>query len=210
MPSNINHAGPGRAIYMLPIDALSRQAQLAAEEGTREIFTARSIDQVIDLRVDWDGDASHLGRFEVMVDPSTWQACGLLDPYDADTDMIVAPAGGTTFHARFQRGPDHKSCTFGVKAVPITWKQTLPEPLASSYVAQRGTDYEYQAGIQPDLVPWTYSVPADGVHRLTLELSMAHNYEMWVRLQHPDGSDTWQIQDPIIRPIYPDPHAKMY
>jgi hypothetical protein len=194
---------------VLPIGALARQAQLAENEGTREIFTACATDQMsIDLRVDWDGDASMLGRFEVLVAPSTWKACGLLDPYDAKNDMIMAPTGGTTFRARFQRGPEHKGCTFGVKAVPIIWRAALATSLEPLYVAQRGTDYEYEAGIRPDLVPWNDSVLAEGVHRLTLELSKTRFYEVWVRLQDPRDPNNWQIQDPIFVPIDPGPVPK--
>jgi hypothetical protein len=206
MASNINEAGrPGRAIYTLPIGALSRQAQLAADEGTREIFTARATEQAIDLRVDWDGDPSHLGHFEVLVDPSTWQPCGRLNPYDTETDMVKAPASGATFRARFQRGPVHAGCIFGVKAVPITWRGAQVTLLDSSYVAQRDTDYEYECGIKPELISWTDAVLVQGVYRLTLELSIARNYEMWVRLQDPGDPNRWQIQDPILVPVDPGP-----
>ena len=206
MPSNINDAGrPGRAIFRLPIGALSRQEQLAADEGTREIFTARATEQAIDLRVDWNGDAAHLGSFEVLVDPSTWKPCGRLNPYDTETDMVEAPASGATFRARFQRGPDHKGCIFGVKAVPIIWKGAQLTQLDSSYVAQRDMDYEYEGGITPELISWTDAVLVQGVYRLTLELSIARNYEMWVRLQDPGDPNRWQIQDPIFVPIDPGP-----
>jgi hypothetical protein len=206
MPSNINESGrPGRAIYRLPIGALAHQAQLAEDEGTRQIHTARATEQAIDLRVDWDGDASHLGRFEVLVDPSTWQPCDRLNPYDTETDMVKALTSGTTFRARFQRGPDHKGCAFGVKAVPITWMGAQLKQLAASYVAQRGTDYEYEGGIAPELISWTDAVLVQGVYRLTLELSMARIYEVWVRLQDPSDSNHWQIQDPILYPVDPGP-----
>jgi hypothetical protein len=200
--SKINRPGhTGRAIYVLPIGALSRQTQLAADEGTREIFQAQAMDQAIDLRVDWDGDAANLGRFEVLVGPSAWKACALLEPHDVKTDVIVASMGGTTFHARFQRGPENGGCIFGVKAIPIVWKHVLPAQLDPSYVAQFGTDYEYEGGIQPALLPWNYSVPSGSVQRLTLELSMERRYELWVRLQDPKDPNKWHIQDPILDPI---------
>jgi hypothetical protein len=215
MPSNINQAGrPGTAIYTLPIGTLSRQAQLAADEGTREIYTAEATDQAteqaIDLRVDWNGDASHLGHFEVLVKPSTWQPCGRLDAYDTPTDMIKAPTSSTTFRARFQRGPVYNRCRFGVKAVPIVWKGAPLAQLDPSYVAQRGTDYEYEAGILPDLVAWTESVFVEGAHRLILLLSKTGQYEIWVRLQDPNDPNHWQIQDPIVVPVDPTPIPKTY
>jgi hypothetical protein len=203
--SNVNPAGrTGRVIYTLPVDMLARAAQLAADEGTRGAFEAQVADQAIDLRVDWDGNASSVGQFEVLVGASTWKQCELIDPSDRKND-VIAPAKtlqGTTFRARFQRGPAYRGCVFGVKAVPIVWKQELPAKLDASYVAVRGTDYEYEAGIQPDLVPWTYSVLASGVHRLTLELSIERRYEVWVRLQDPKNPNNWQIQDPILHPIH--------
>lgn len=198
-PSNVNRTG--RSIYRLPVGALSRLAQLACDEGTRGAFHALATDQAIDLRVDWDGDASSFGRFEVLVGTSTWQACELINPSDLESYVIAAPRGDTTFLARFQRGPWHRDCIFGVKAVPIVWKHELPTTLEPSHVAERGTDYEYEAGIPPELVPWIDSVLAGGMHRLTLELSMVCRYEVWVRLQDPKDPNHWQIQNPILDPI---------
>jgi hypothetical protein len=204
MPSNINQAGrAGRTVYTLPVGKLSRLAPVADEEGTRGAVDARVAEQAIDLRVDWDGDPASLGHFEVQVGVSAWQKCELIDPSGDGIDVITpAPAlAGTTFRVRFQRGPVHRGYIFGVKAVPIVWKQELPAELAPSYVAARGTDYEYAGGLQPDLIPWTYSVLVGGVHRLILELSMERHYEMWVRLQDPRDPNKWQVQDPIVRPV---------
>lgn len=205
-PSDLDHAGhAGKTIYTLPVDALVRLGQLASDEASRGHLEALFADQAIDLRVDWDGSASSMGQFEVLVSASTWKACELIDPDDIGIDVISlsqAPLG-TTYLARFRRGPAHAGCIFGVKAVPIVWTQELPAQLAASYVAERGNDYEYQAQLQPELVPWTYSVLAGGVQRLNLELSMASDYEIWVRLQHPTNPDSWRIQDPIVRQPVP-------
>jgi hypothetical protein len=203
-PSNLNLAGrAGRAVYKLPVGP-SRLGQHVSDEATRGAFEALVAGQFVDLRVDWDGDDSSFGRFEVLVDASTWQTCELIDPSKLAID-VISPATtleGATFRARFQRGPVYGGCIFGVKAVPIVWKQALPPQFDPSYVAVRGTDYEYEAGIQPDLVPWAYSVLAGGLHRLSLELSTERSYEVWVRLQHPTDSSRWQIQDPILHPIH--------
>jgi hypothetical protein len=203
-PSNVNSAGrAGKTVYTLPVGKRSRLAQLAAEEGTRGALDALVAEQAIDLRVDWDGDPANLGHFEVLVGASSWEKCELIDPSGPGIDVIslATALDGAMFRARFQRGPAHSDCTFGVKAVPIVWKQELPAELDASYVAVRGTDYEYAGGLQPDLIPWTYSVLVGGVHRLTLELSMEHHYEMWVRLQDPSDPNKWQVQDPIVRPV---------
>ncbi|HWN68686.1 MAG TPA: hypothetical protein VNM90_13710, partial [Haliangium sp.] len=126
---------------------------------------------------------------------------------------VISPSKSlesATFRARFQRGPVHRSYPFGVKAVPIVWKHELPAALDPSYVAMRGQDYEYAGELQPDLVPWTYSVLASGVHRLTLELSKGRDYEIWVRLQDPRDASKWMIQDPIVRtdPIGGEPTSE--
>ncbi len=211
-PSNANAGRAGRAIYALPVGALSQLAQRAADEGTRGAFDALVASEAIDLRVDWNGDPTSLGHFQVLVGASAWQTCELIDPSKLEID-VISPAmavEGATFRARFERGPWHKSCVFGVKAVPIAWKQQLPAVLDPSYVAVRGTDYEYAGGLQPDLIPWTYSVLANGAHRLTLELSKERDYEIWVRLQDPMDPDKWMIQDPIVRtdPIGGEPTSE--
>lgn len=202
-PSNGNCAGrAGRTVYTLPMGKLLRPVQ-RAEDGERGAFGALVADQAIDLRVDWDGNASSLGHFEVLVGASAWQKCELIDPDGAGIDLISPATAlqGTTFRVRFQRGPVHRGCIFGVKAIPIAWKTERPAQLDPSYMAVRGTDYEYAGKIEPDLVPWTYSVLVGGVHRLVLELSLERHYEMWVRLQDPRNPNNWQIQDPIISPV---------
>ncbi len=212
--SNANPAGrAGRTVYTLPVGALSLVAQRADDEAERGAMDALVADQAIDMRVDWNGDASSLGHFEVLVGVSTWQKCELIDPRGVAGIDVISPSTtqeSATVRARFQRGPVHRGCPFGVKAVPIAWKQALPAQLDSSYVAMRGQDYEYAGGLQPDLVPWTYSVRVDGVHRLILELSRGRDYEIWVRLQDPRDASKWMIQDPIVRtdPIGGEPTSE--
>lgn len=196
-PSNVQRAG--RHVYTLPVSALSRLAQLA-DEGTRGHIEVAS--QAIDLRVDWDGSASSMGHFQVLVGAGEWKACELIDPDELGIDVISltrAPAGDT-FLVRFERGPAHGGHAFGVKAVPIVWTHALPAQLDPSYVAERGKDYDYESGIEPEHIAWTDAVLADGVYKLTLELSMSCDYEMWVRLQDPNDPNNWKIQDPIVRP----------
>lgn len=66
-------------------------------------------------------------------------------------------------------------------------------------MAERGQDYTYGAGLDPQAMPWTYSVLAGGIQRLTLELNVGRDYEVWVRLQDPKDPDHWQVQDPLVR-----------
>jgi hypothetical protein len=201
--SNSSHIRPaGKAIYTLPVRALSQGASDEQTRGYLEaVVEAAAGGHAIDLRVDWDGDASNLGQFDVLVGPGAWEECKLID-LGVHKDVIgtAEKLSGETFLARFQRGPVYGASSFGVKAMPIVWLQALPAVLDPSYVAERGKDYDYEAGIQPEIVPWTYSVLSNGVHKLTLELSMGRDYEVWVRLQDPKNPNNWHIQDPIVRP----------
>jgi hypothetical protein len=199
-PSNVNHSSrTGRHIYKLPVS----RRQRAADDESRDHILAYVTEQIVDLRVDWDGDPSSLGHFEVRVGDQTWQACELIDPSDTGIDVISPSQNmtGTTFRARFQRGPTYGSYSFHVKAVPIVWTPAPTAPLPRSYVAERGKDYAYAGGVDPESLPWHYSESSGGVHKVTLELSMTTHYEMWVRLQDPKGLNEWRIQDPILTPV---------
>lgn len=189
-----------RAIYQLPARALLQLGALASDEQARGHIEALVMDAAIDLRVDWDGDAGSPGRFEVCVGANAWQSCELIDT--GDLNDVVSPNAeitGNVFLARFQRGPEHGPIGFGVKAIPVVWAEPGPAILTPEYVAVRGQDYAYEAGLDPQLVPWTYSVLAGGIQRLTLELAMGRDYEVWVRLQDPKDPDHWQVQDPLVR-----------
>lgn len=188
-----------RAIYTLPVRKLAGRYQVSSGDQSRASLDAVVVDQAIDLRVDWDGSVSGPGQFEVLVSVGSWQSCELIDPGDLQDVVSPAAAVGERFQARFQRGPDHKGCSFDVKAIPIVWKERLPEQLDPSFVAERGKHYEYESGLQPDSLPWACSVLAGDVQRVTVSLGVGRDYEVWVRLQDPKDPSHWVIQDPIIR-----------
>lgn len=189
-----------RAIYKLPARALLQCGALVPDEQARGHIEAQVMDAAIDLRVDWDGNAASPGQFEVCVGTNAWQACELIDTGDLN-DVVSpnAPITGQVFLARFQRGPTHAPVRFGVKAIPIIWADPGPAILTPDYVAVRGQDYTYEAGLDPQMMPWTYSVLAGGIQRLALELTMGRDYEVWVRLQDPKDPEHWQVQDPLVR-----------
>lgn len=189
-----------RAIYALPASALLRRAGLGPGEQGRGHIEACVSEQAIDVRVDWSGSTSSQGRFEVQVSSGEWQTCSLFDA--SRSNDVVSPAtkvAGDVFMARFQRGPEEPLRPFGLKAVPIVWKCAIDELLDREFVAERGADYDYEAGASPKVIPWSYSVLAGGAQKLTLELTMGRDYEVWVRLQSPRDADSWLEQDPIVR-----------
>jgi hypothetical protein len=189
-----------RGIYRLPTRALLQHGDLASDEQKRGHIQAQVMDAAIDLRVDWDGNTASPGRFEVRVGASAWQACELIDP--GDLNDVVSPnvqIASDVFLARFQRGPVHTPVRFGVKAIPIVWAEPRPAIFTPDYVAERGQDYTYQAGLDPQVMPWTYSILAGSIQRLTLELTVGRDYEVWVRLQDPNNPGHWQVQDPLVR-----------
>jgi hypothetical protein len=188
-----------RAIYRLPARALWQLGDHAPDEQARGHIAAQVTDTAIELRVDWDGNAASPGRFEVRVGAEAWQACELIDT--GALNDVVSPStqvAGSVFLAHFLRGPVHASVRFGVKAIPIVWTNPQPASFTSDYVAERGKDYTYEAGVDPLVMPWTYSVLAGSAQRLTLELATGRDYEVWVRLQDPKNPDHWQVQDPIV------------
>src|SRR5262249_21194493 len=155
------------------------------EQGRGHIEAGVS-EQTMDVRVEWSGSASSLGLFEVRGSSGEWHICGLFDA--SSSNDVVSPATevvGEVFMARFQRGPPAPQCLFGVKAVPIVWSCAIDDLLNREFVAKRGTDYDYETGANPQVIPWTYSVLAGEVQKLTIELAMGRDYEVWVRLQSP-------------------------
>ncbi|HWO25633.1 MAG TPA: hypothetical protein VNO30_43135 [Kofleriaceae bacterium] len=169
------------------------------EQGRGHIEAGVS-EQTMDVRVDWSGSTSSLGRFEVRVSSGEWHTCGLFDA--GSSNDVVSPAKevtGDVFMARFQRGPEQPLCLFGVKAVPIVWNCAIDELLNRDFVAERGMDYDYEEGANPKVIPWTYSVLAGGAQKLTIELTRGRDYEVWVRLQSPRDPNGWLEQDPVIR-----------
>lgn len=189
-----------RTIHVIPARAFVGRDGQAPGEQSRGHISAQVDGLAIDLRVDWNGSAGSSGEFEVRVGASTWEACKLIDP--GDLNDLVSPSttvSGELFLARFVRGPVHGSVPFGVRAIPITWIHAPSTNIASDYTAERGQDYTYKDGIDPEVLPWAYSVLADGAQRLTLELSTSQDYEVWVRLQDPNDPNNWQIQDPLVR-----------
>lgn len=189
----------GRFVYTLPARKLTSPEHQDDLQARGHILGMVK-EQAIDIRVDWDGSESWMGRFEVQVGLDAWQQCELIDP-DNRND-VVSPAidgAGEIFLARFQRGPTYRSHSFGVKAIPIVWAYALPSKLDPAYVAVRGEDYAYASGANPELIPWTYSVLSSGTQTLAIELATGQDYEVWVRLQDPNDEANWRIQDPIVR-----------
>ena len=166
----------------------------------RVVIEAEVENQAIDLRVDWDGNPASLGRLEALTTSGAWQACERIDTGPLNDVVVprVQPAG-EVFLVRFQRGPDHPECIFGVKAIPIKWISPLATHLHPDSVAKRDIDYVYADDLSPEAVPWTYSVLADGHHGVILKLAVGCDYEVRVRLQHPDNPNDWLEQDPIVR-----------
>lgn len=149
----------------------------------------------IDVRVDWNGDKAHPGTFEALCG-GEWRALEHVSPGSKNEQLAAFESQPVTC-VRVVRGPEHAGTRFAAKLVPIVWTRPPKLPEEHDVEVERGIHYEYAAGAAPE---WVMSEAQAGVHGVKLEpLVVGQDYEMWVRLWHPDGSDDYQDQDPVIR-----------
>jgi hypothetical protein len=170
-------------------------------EHSLDVRDAQSREHAIRVRVDWNGDSASLGTFEVWNLDGCWEACGNLSPESSANDLILAGPKGRTdpFRVQIERGPAHGARPFEAWAYAIAWKQ---DPLAqgslpSSFSAIRHEHYEYA---QPGAVCHVMSTLENGVQTVELMLDPGFDYELWIKLQHPEREDSWCIHDPIVSP----------
>lgn len=160
-------------------------------------------------RVDWDGDPSSLGSFEILKRGPAWTSCQDRPGDDPARDFIFSTddVKDKIFRVCIERGPDHPQRQIAAKAIPVSWSQSdKPIALAGDpdYVALRAADYIHYRGA--DTVSWRHSTLKRGIHTVTLDLVMRQfdgmriDYLIWIKLQHPERDDTWLIQDPVLRP----------
>ncbi|ACY13726.1 hypothetical protein [Haliangium ochraceum] len=199
--TDLTHPGQeAAAIFVLPFATTLPVTCAPLDVQSRGHITAALDVAAIDLRVDWDGDASSAGTFAVHLGANTWKSCELIDPDDPnDLISLSGELGEQALQARFLRGPENGAVPFTVKAIPIVWSNEPTGDIASDYEATRNTDYTYEDGVSPADVPWTNSQLDGGIQRVTLELAPKGAYEVWVRLQSPSDSSQWKLQDPIVR-----------
>lgn len=157
----------------------------------------------IDIRVEWDGCTSSLGRFDVRVDTKRWQSCPNID-ISAMNDLVSPKTlvAGKSMTVRMHRGPEHVACAFQARVIPIAWlAKHKPGATAvpACYTAERGVDYNYDDSDTSADRTWQLSSLDDGVQRLSLTLQTGRAYELWVRLQDPNNVNHWLEQDPIVR-----------
>ncbi len=171
----------------------------AVEESARKHIEAMVTEKTVDMRVDWNGGDSR-PSFEVQVGVDEWIGCEHLTT-ESPNDVIspAVPDVGEPFLVRFHRGPDNEHAGFGVRAIPITWTNAPESSPPANYVAQRGRDYTYVEGVNPDSISWSYATSIGGVQQVSLELTTACDYEIWVRIQDPNEADQWIEIDPIVR-----------
>ena len=172
--------------------------QLAAATHEREIRALRPVDAGFDVITDWPGDSGP-GTFAIGGHPDEAEPFEHIE--EDPTNDVAFPSErlrGKPFALRCQRGPAHPTSRFAVKAMPIHWLRTRPTQPDSAAVVTRDVDYRYQEGVVPERIDWQEADLDDGVRRVILYLQLGTDYEIWVRLQHPDGSDNWRIQDPVV------------
>jgi hypothetical protein len=179
--------------YVLRLD------EYVKTEHALAVRDARSHNDTVHLRVDWNGFSDNLGTFEVQNLDSQWEAVGNLSPASPLKDLIAArprPASNP-FVIQIRRGPAHGTIPFQAWARRITWTSNpvVLGDLPSDFSAVRESDYIYAETEFP-----IYESRLEGgvqVVEIPLDLSH-HDYELWVKLRHPTDPDRWSIIDPII------------
>lgn len=150
------------------------------------------------IRCDWNGDGDNLGTFEVKNIDGNWVSVGKLGTDDSNHQLVSSYQKVTQVHV--QRGPDHPGVRFAVKLIPITWLVELVMPEQEHVEVTLGEHYVYKAGYTPNTVAWKNSEANQGTHKLIWsDIDKDQDYEMWIKLWHPDGSDATKLQDPVIR-----------
>jgi hypothetical protein len=170
-------------------------------EQSLDVRQAQSQEHAIRVRVDWDGDSSNIGTFEVWNLAGSWEACGNLAPEVSANDLIIASSRliSEPFFVHIERGPAHLTCPFEAWAYAISWKDEslVQGPLPGSFSAVRYDHYTYA---QPTPVCQVRSALEGGVQTVRLPLDPRFDYELWIGLRHPEREDSWCIHDPIVRP----------
>lgn len=150
------------------------------------------------IRCDWNGDGNNFGTFEVKgTGDDSWKGVGELAPSGPNVQLVSSYHEVTKVHV--QRGPTNPGVRFAVKLVPIKWNTVLVMPQHHGVLVTAGTHYDYD-GVKPADVAWKHSAPdSQGKHFLTLQNIQGRDYEIWVKLWHPDGTEVTKEQDPVIR-----------
>jgi hypothetical protein len=151
------------------------------------------------IRCDWDGDPGHLGTFQVKVkgDEDRWVSIGYLEPIDQNVQLVSKSGAVTQVYVR--RGPNNPRVPFAVKLVPIKWNIVLTMPEGHGVLVKIGEHYDYDGPAAKDFT-WVHSEADDqGNHRVILPNIEGRDYEIWIKLWHPNGSGATQEQDPVIR-----------
>lgn len=165
-----------------------------------DIREAQSESRTIRVRVDWDGDNGNLGVFEVWNLDGFWEPCGNLAPTSSANDLILASPRLYTepFTVHIERGPAHTACPFEAWAYALAWlEEPMTEaPLPATYSVIRGEHYVYT---DPEPVVRTLSSAAGDAHSVQLTLDPGRDYELWIKLRHPERDDAWCIHDPVVR-----------
>lgn len=203
-PQNIASAtatGTHENIRKRPIFGLT-PGNYDAGTGSKDFIESLVSDGGVDIRVDWNGDPASQGRFDVRVGQNAWQPCPNIEV--SSMNDLISPREqpeASALELRVARGPEHVSIPFQVKLIPIVWmKEHEPGAIVPpTYTAERGIDYSYREGQEPDSYPWQTSAGQNGVQRAAASLIKGTAYEMHVRLRHPSDPDCWRQQDPIIR-----------
>lgn len=154
----------------------------------------------LSVRVDWNGDVSKPGSFEIKLSDGTWFACQNLD-IDSDINDLIFPASAIQSDLvtlALERGPTNQGRAFAVLAIPIIWSSgfTLPQQSDDDFVAIRGENYQYRDGTVDE--SWEHSQPEGDTQRATLKLAGGVDYEIWVDIQHPSEDDVWKKHDPVM------------
>ena len=184
------------SVHILPGQRILQQ--LAAPPRNREICNIEPTSDGFTVVSDWVGDSGP-GTFAIggtATDTIPFQHITT----EADNDVAIPSVrlSGKLFPLHVMRGPAYPGSQFGVKVIPIDWITTPPIKADAAAIVTRGVDYRYQDGVVPERIDWQEAQFRRGAFRATLMLKLGTDYEIWIRLQHPDGSDVWRIQDPIV------------
>ena len=168
-------------------------------DSSVDVFSAANVEQAMRLRADWSGDSGSLGTFAIWTVEETWALCGNLSPESSANDLILGSPedGSSSFAVQIERGPDHPDCPFQVWAYPVLWQVPLPprDSLPASTSVYRDTDYIYQPNTA---AVHQQSASKGGVEQVALILDASCDYELWIKLRHPEQPGVYCIQDPIV------------
>ncbi len=186
-----------QTVYLLPVESLLPAIDLLDED--KPIVDGND---GIHIRVEWDGDDAHSGTFQVRCH-SSWMALQHIRASTtvAHPNQILVPSTQSVTRVCVSRGPLHSGIRFAAKLVPIRWMVNVPVE-DHDLLVRRGQEYTYANGCSVDSEPWIPSSvdQQSGIQCVNLDgLVVGQDYEFWVRLWHPDGSDVYKDQDPVVR-----------